>query len=118
MMKDLSDSYIQNPIVSFPPGKLVQARILSISTQLSAVPQSSETSDLVNSKLIQSFDGQVKCKLSMKSSVVLGYDETQRQALMNLVVDTVVVGKVSKVTDFGVFVELQSHGKSPGNSYA
>ena len=76
----MADEYIATPADVFPMGKLVKARVLSVS----------QTEDIA--------------KLSLKPSVV-GDDKLKLQ-LQKLIVGSVVVGKVHKVTDFGVFVRL------------
>lgn len=81
MLRDLSDAYIADPNVEFPTGKLVIARVLKV--------------DYVKGFV----------QLSLKSSQLRA---DVSNPLSAFAVDQIVNGTVRRVTDFGVFVELQN----------
>jgi ribosomal protein S1 len=81
-MKDLSDEFVKDPHVMFPVGKLVTARLLSVSqTEGSA-------------------------KLSLKASVVLG-DKLGDEEIQNLKVKQTIEGTVQTVAAIGVFIAIK-----------
>jgi len=82
LMRDLSDDFITNPEDVFPSGKLVQARLLSVS-QIDS-----------------------EAKLSLKDSVVIG-DTKAREEIKKIAVGSTHTGTVQRVTQDGVFVTLQ-----------
>eukprot|EP00128_Syssomonas_multiformis_P018863 Colp12_sorted_trinity150504_noHs@29295 len=81
-MRDLSDEFIAKPEEVFPTGKLVQARLLSVS-QIDS-----------------------EAKLSLKDSVVVG-DTKAREEIKKITVGSTHTGVVQRVTQDGVFVTLQ-----------
>jgi rRNA biogenesis protein RRP5 len=93
LLKELSDTFVHNPKEQFPVGKLVQARVLSVSA--SASSEQTHTQHTHN------------IKLSLKTSAIEG--DAKLIALYNsFEVGSIVEGTVKQVTDFGVFVTLSS----------
>ena len=82
LVKDLADEYIPNPSTTFPSGYLATARVLSIS----------QTDSL--------------CRLTLKSSAIVGDTKAQKE-IATLDIGSTVVGTVHKVTDFGVFIAIK-----------
>jgi ribosomal protein S1 len=95
LLKELSDTFVHNPKEQFPVGKLVQARVLSVSASASASSEQTHTQQTHN------------IKLSLKTSAIEG--DAKLIALYNsFEVGSIVEGTVKQVTDFGVFVTLSS----------
>jgi predicted RNA-binding protein with RPS1 domain len=82
LIKDLSDSYVNNPSQQFSMGKLIKGRVMSVN------------------------DNDTTFQLSLRSTDVMG-EELQAE-LAALTIGQVISGMVHKVTDFGVFIALEN----------
>ena len=82
-IRNLSDDFVDKPEESFPTGKLVQARVLSLSLERNSA------------------------KLSMKSTAVSGTDPVRDAQFAKLVEGQIVRGKVQSIDNkHGVFVAI------------
>ena len=81
LMKDLSDGFVAEPEITFPMGKLVTARLLSVS----------HTDNTA--------------KLSMKNSIVVG-DKQAEEDIKKIEVKSIIEGTVQRVTPIGVFIAI------------
>jgi rRNA biogenesis protein RRP5 len=81
LIKDLSDEFVNDPTETFPMGKLVTARLLSINDNLA--------------------------NLSLKLSLIEGNLSIGRE-INKLVVGDTIKGTVQKIADFGVFIAISN----------
>ena len=89
LMKELSDDFVQSPMDVYIPGKLVQAKILSVTDNTQG--------DSDNMAAVQ-------VDLSLRSSAVHG--DLGSKDFNSLKKGDVISGSVHRVTDFGVFVAI------------
>jgi rRNA biogenesis protein RRP5 len=80
-IKDLSDEFIPEPLQAFPPGKLVSGRVV-------------EVDDMKNS-----------VRLTLKPSA-LNRGSVDMVALLKFKEGDVVSGRIQKIGDFGLFIEI------------
>jgi predicted RNA-binding protein with RPS1 domain len=88
LLKDLADTFVPDPAASFPPGKLVAAKVVAVDAATGRVT------------------------LSLRPSAVLG--DKKKAAVAGLSPGTFHKGVVVRVESFGVFVELQGGGGKGG----
>lgn len=89
LMKELSDDFVQTPADIYTPGKLVQAKVLSVTD---------------NSRGDSENLGAVQVDLSLRNSVVHG--DSGSKEFNSLKKGDIISGTVHRVTDFGVFVAI------------
>jgi predicted RNA-binding protein with RPS1 domain len=82
LMKDLSDDFVTDPHLLYPMGKLVTARLLSVSQT------------------------EGNAKLSMKGSAVLG-DQQADDDIKSIQVKSTIEGTVQRVSPIGVFIAIK-----------
>jgi len=90
LLKDLSDEYIREPSAVFPCGKLVTGRVLSVNHEENRAKMTLKVSAIV------------KANASRKEIAAL------KKRLDNASSNSVVVGTVHRVTEFGVFVKINN----------